>query len=108
MTENSKKLNLSDEALKAVNGGGSGSVPREGIIKSGYVNIEAGHYYSDNSMKTVVYVYNTIASGSWADYTVENFSVSGDSWSSSSTPGTFSDNKETFMGKYPFILNVTP
>lgn len=103
---------LRDDELAEVTGGGSGSLPQNGITFERYSSLEAGFYYSSaQDTSNVVYVYSC---PSGLGYTRESFTVdpSNNSWISKNiTPsGVRHENFNIagFMELYPFRLNVQP
>lgn len=101
---------LKDEMLENINGGGSGTIPENGITFETYSSLEPGYYYSaTQNTDNVVYVYS---SSSGLGYTSEAFSVnpSTNSWiSRNKTPSgvVHKDfNIAGFMELYPYRLNV--
>lgn len=103
---------LKDELLENVTGGGSGTIPQNGITFDTYSSLEAGYYYSSaQNTNNVVYVYS---SSNGLGYTSEAFSVdpSTNSWiSRNKTPSGvvhIDFNTDGFMKMYPYRLNVRP
>ena len=108
----SEARELKDEELENIAGGGSGTIPQNGIIFTTYSSVEAGYYYSSaQNTNDVVYVYSC---PSGLGFTRELFSVdlSSNNWISKNiTPsGVKHENFNTdgFMSLYPYRLNVRP
>lgn len=105
-----KTNELTDEELKEVNGGGSGTLPQNGITFQSYDTLLSDHYYStDQNLIEVCYVYTA---SNKLFYTREDFRVneSENSWiSRNRTPSGVLcpiENVEGFMDRYKYMLNV--
>lgn len=100
---------LKDNELELVSGGGSGNIPSGGIIFNGYINIEAGYYYTKSTnFNDVIYVFHD-ASG--LQYTEECFTVdqAAGTWSSVNKDYEHVYNVgPRFKIDYPYQLNVRP
>ena len=112
MTEKNEKIELKDEDLEKVLGGGSGIIPQGGIVFENYSVLLPEHYYSQaQNFQEVVYVY---AVGTALYYTREAFSIdpSTNSWvSRNRTPSGVRcpiENVAGFMSLYIYKLNVQP
>lgn len=107
MTEENKTIELKDEDLEKVNGGGSGTIPSKGITFTKAGSVKSGYYYSKYmDLTDIVYVYQGIVG---QEYNPEKFIVD-------STKGTWSSSKSaparyvgsSFLTEYPYELNVRP
>lgn len=108
MSEEMKNVELKEDELKNVSGGGSGTIPKNGIEFSTYYWIDDGCYYSQQqSADEVAYVYRG-ADGSFY-YTIESIVCTGNTWQSTSKFRARSmDSESEFRSKYPYILNIRP
>ena len=112
MSEIKETVELKDEELDKVTGGGSGTIPQGGITFEKYDTLQSGYYYSyEQNFNEVAYVYTTNGK---LYYTSEKFLVdpATNSWISRSiTPsGVIKpiENVEGFMYRYKYKLNVQP
>ena len=107
MSEENKTVELKDEELQKITGGGSGKVPSAGITFTKSDSVKSGYYYSKYmNLTNVVYVYQG-ASGQ--EFNCEKFIVDETTgrWSSNKV-GTFYSVGPDFLYDYPYILNVRP
>ena len=112
MGEKKETIELKDEELEKVTGGGSGTVPQGGITFETYGTLTIGRYYtSSQDFQEVVYVctvYDKLC------YSRELFKIdaSTNSWRSinkhSSGEKYPLENIPGFMSHYPYMLNVYP
>lgn len=99
---------LKDEELELVNGGGSGTIPQEGITFSQCYIVESGNYYSkDTNLDNVVYVYRGVLN---LEFTQEKFTINQvtGKWSSKSLSQHGSYVYDNFIKDFPYKLNVRP
>lgn len=108
MVEENKNVELNDEELANVNGGGSGTIPDSGITYINYVSLVDGHYYShQQNTNDLVYVYKNNNGDFY--YTKESFSCEGNNWwAISKSNGRLIENVQGFMIYYPYMLNIEP
>lgn len=108
MLEENKNVELKDEELAKVNGGGSGTIPDKGITYTNYASLNDGYYYShEQNTNDVVYVYKNIKGDLY--YTKEKFKFEGNNWwAINKTNGRLIENVPGFMIYYPYLLNIQP
>lgn len=105
MSEENKTVELNDEELGKVNGGGSGVIPQGGIVFSTYYWIDDGYYSSGQNTSDVVYVYTNVGGDLY--YTRESFVCDGNTWQSTKVFGPVEiENEAKFRSNYPYFMNV--
>lgn len=108
-----KTITLKEEELKKVSGGGSGTIPKEGITYSKYDTIISGRYYAKKYLgDELAFVYTL-------PYQAGGFSPSRCSYETlfvdphhntwTATPNSpQNDIPHNFIELYPYILNIRP
>ena len=106
MEENT--IQLHDEELKKIDGGGSGTIPNSGIQFWTYYSISEGCYYSSaQNTNDVVYVYSNFGGDLY--YSKESFVCEGNTWQSNSLGYSREiEDKAKFRSNYPYMLSVRP
>ena len=105
MSEEKKTIELKDEELGAVYGGGSGTIPAKGITYETYTEVKEDNYYSSGTnTNEVAYVYKNCADQ--LRYTKETFICSGNGWNSTNKSGGVAVEWD-FISKYPYKMILT-
>ena len=106
-----KIIELKDNELERVNGGGGGTIPKGGITYSTYSEVSGNRYYSkQQNLNDVVYVYSIVYGMGAKEYTPELISVnySTGKWSSTTTSKFGKSVTGSFASEYPYMLNIVP
>lgn len=102
-----EKLELNENELSDVSGGGMGTIPAEGITYKNYSGVQSNYYYANSSKSEYAYVYEI--AGAFAHYTIEKLSTIDKNWYFKNTSRTnFSETVTRFSEMYPYRLNIRP
>lgn len=109
MSEEKKNVELNEEELEKVSGGGSGYA-ENGITFSTYDMPEANRYYNYfnyiNGSTNVYYVRSV--EGNFVKGSVEHFTTDGKNWTSTYYYNNLYTSIESFKKDHPYVLNVQP
>lgn len=102
-----EKIELNENELSNVSGGGMGTIPAEGITYSNYSDVQSNYYYAKSNKTEFAYVYEI--EGAFAHYTIEKLSTIDNNWYFKNTTRTnFSETVTKFAEVYPYRLNIRP
>ena len=100
-------MELTDEQLNNVSGGGGGAIPSDGITYSIYTTIFGGHYYAKKVGDTDLI--RTEVVGFSANYYQEKLIIDTEknTWSTELI-AQLSGQPANFYSTYPYVLNIRP
>ena len=101
-------MELTEEQLSKVTGGGSGTIPAGGITYKTYSTAQANRYYAKTSGSTDLMCVLIDGFGC-ASYYTEKLVIdsTNNSWSTNRTSGAL-PAPANFSTTYPFVLNIKP
>ena len=109
-----EKTLLNEVELEKIAGGGSGTVPAEGVVSTSNNNVYQGNYYTNQLVSLtsgtikVAYAYYVCTREDRVDSRVENMTIDSGSWSTSPTSEYAPSEYWDFHAAYPYVLNVHP
>ena len=101
-------MELTDEQLSTVTGGGSGNIPQGGITYSTYEKAYGNRYYAKTVGSTDL-LFIEITPNDWANYWTETLIVDteNNTWETNTT-GMMIKPPEHLYTEYPYVLNIKP
>lgn len=101
---------LSDQNLEKVSGGGSGTLPPEGLTYTPHSGISCGYFYADaNKSSNIIFAWG-IVSNRYIQYYKLKLEVNGSNWRILEDKALINNQDEIsyLSSQYPYLLNILP